>query len=197
MEQIVKAMGRGYQTNCYILSASGSSLIIDPGIDAAEWVIENAKNPLAILNTHGHFDHVYSNASLQEKLHIPIYIHAEDVMLIESDQFGYGLRPSKADHRVDNEDEIVLGAFAFRFIHFPGHTPGTCMIEFDDRIFSGDFIFDNAIGRYDFPYSNAQSMKSSLERFLREYQVEKPIFAGHGEATTVLKARKFIQPFVG
>jgi glyoxylase-like metal-dependent hydrolase (beta-lactamase superfamily II) len=196
MQQIVKAMGRQYQTNCYILIQNDQSLIIDPGIDSEKWVIDNAVNPIAILNTHGHFDHTWCNAALQNRLHIPIYIHKADVFMIESDIFGYGQTPSKADFAIDDEKQIELGGFSFRFIHCAGHTPGCSMIEFDDRIFSGDFIFDNTIGRYDFPYSNAHEMKQSLEKFMCAHLIDKEIFPGHGGDTTVEKAKKFIPYFI-
>ena len=62
-----QAMG-SYQTNCYIVTINDKDLIIDPGMDATQWVIDNTTNPIAILNTHGHFDHVWSNAQLKTKL---------------------------------------------------------------------------------------------------------------------------------
>lgn len=61
----VKPMGE-YQTNCYIVSINDMDFIIDPGMGATEWVMQNVTNPIAILNTHGHFDHVWSNAELQK-----------------------------------------------------------------------------------------------------------------------------------
>jgi len=70
IEVISHPMG-AYQTNCYIVSNSKEELIIDPGMGATEWVLQNVKNPLAILNTHGHFDHVWSNSELKLYLKIP------------------------------------------------------------------------------------------------------------------------------
>lgn len=196
MKQLSKPMGRGYQTNCYILIENDKSLIIDAGIDATDWVIQHAVNPVAILNTHGHFDHIWSNYELKKALNVPIYIHKLDEPLLRSDPFKLGITPSEADVLVDNEEWIDLDGFKFRFVHMAGHTPGCSMIEFEDRIFSGDFIFDNTIGRYDFPLSNAQDMKASLERFMREFTTDKPIYAGHGLPTTVNKARTFIPSFI-
>lgn len=196
MKQLVKPMGRGYQTNCYILTKNNKSLIIDAGIDATNWVIANAVNPIAILNTHGHFDHVWSNSELQAKLKIPVYIHKLDEPMLRTDPYGLGTPPSKADFLVDNENWIELGGFKFRYIHMPGHTPGCSMIEFEDRIFSGDFLFDGTIGRYDFPNSDAQLMKSSLQRFMGIYIDDKPIYSGHGASTSVHRVRQFIPRFI-
>ena len=64
-----KPMG-DYQTNSYIINVDGKDFIIDPGIGGTELVLQNITNPVAILNTHGHFDHVWSNDELQKKLNI-------------------------------------------------------------------------------------------------------------------------------
>ena len=196
MTQITKPMGRQYQTNCYILTLNDKSIIIDPGLDAYDWVSENALNPIAILNTHGHFDHVWSNAKLQKKFKIPVIIHKEDESMLRNDLLGVGLPPSKADILIDNEEMITMEDFNFQFLHFPGHTHGCSMIKFNDRIFSGDFIFANTIGRSDFVSSNPLDMLLSLERFMKECEKDYPLFPGHGASTTVLQARKFVPSFI-
>ncbi len=66
MKILVKPMG-AYQTNCYIVKMGGVELIIDPGVGATDWVLKRVKNPVAILNTHGHFDHVWSNRDLKRR----------------------------------------------------------------------------------------------------------------------------------
>ena len=76
-----------YQTNCYIVEKNGKSLIIDPGVGAASFVKEVAVNPVAILNTHGHFDHVWSNQEVKEYFDIPIYIREEDGFWLHEEDF--------------------------------------------------------------------------------------------------------------
>ena len=180
-----KPMGE-YQTNCYIVTIDKYDIIIDPGMDATSWVKENVKNPIAILNTHGHFDHVWSNTELKKIFNIPIYIHQKDAFLLEIDQYHMGMPTSKADILVDNEDIIDFEGIKFRFLHFPGHTPGCSVIEFEEAWFSGDFIFRGSIGRVDFPYSNPKDMKKSLLRF-KQITYDKPVYPGHGESTTIKK----------
>ena len=85
----VKPMGM-YQTNCYIITEDGKDFIIDPGVGAASWIFRNVTNPVAILNTHGHFDHVWSNAEVQEKLKIPLYTPKGDVMLLTASDWKIG-----------------------------------------------------------------------------------------------------------
>ncbi len=96
MELLSKAFGV-YETNCYILKSKVGDFIIDAGIDSASWVCENAKNPLAILNTHGHFDHIWCNAELREQLQIPIYCPKGDCFMLKSDCFNLGLTPCAPD----------------------------------------------------------------------------------------------------
>jgi len=173
-----------YQTNCYIISDGTHELIVDPGVGADKWVLENVKNPIAILNTHGHFDHVWSNASLKKELNIPIYCPKDDAFMLENDPFEQGTPSSKADIKVDGDESFKIGYFEVSYLHFPGHTPGNSAIVIGDNMFSGDFIFENSIGRVDFPYSSSDDMKKSIKKFLK-LDYDKKVYTGHGNPTTV------------
>jgi hydroxyacylglutathione hydrolase len=183
MEILVQPMG-DYQTNCYIVKIEGKEIIIDPGMGATEWVMANVTNPVAILNTHGHFDHVWSNSELQEKLNIPLYTPKGDIMLLQNSTWMPGLPPSTPDVEVDGDQSFIIEGIEVKFHHFPGHCPGCSMIEIGDVLFSGDFIFHNSIGRWDFPYSDANAMKKSLQKF-SEMKSSKTLYPGHGDPTSV------------
>ncbi|MDD3324601.1 MAG: MBL fold metallo-hydrolase [Sulfurospirillaceae bacterium] len=182
------AMG-AYGTNCYIVSVDCKDFIIDPGVGATSWVLKNAKNPVAILNTHGHFDHVWSNAELKRSLNIPIYAPKADVFMLEDDIFSQGVPLSSADVQVDGDKSFSIDGVEIGFIHFPGHTPGCSAILIKDAFFSGDFVFKNSIGRVDFPYSDASAMKKSIKKFL-DFKVNWRVYPGHGETTTVFEEQK-------
>lgn len=173
-----------YQTNCYIVKTQGKDFIIDPGVGATEWVLKNVTNPIAILNTHGHFDHVWSNHELQTKLNIPLYTPQGDVFLLQSSEWMPDLPPSFPDVEVKGDQTFNLEGIEIKFHHFPGHCPGCSMIEIEDAIFSGDFLFHDSIGRYDFPYSSPDEMKKSLEK-MRLIPYDKTLYPGHGETTTL------------
>lgn len=175
-----------YQTNCYIISNGKEELIIDPGVRATDWIVKEVVNPMAILNTHGHFDHVWSNAELKKLFDIPIYCPKEDAFMLEKDPFAQGTPPSKADILVDGNKSYKIGDFQIKYLHFPGHTPGCSVIEISDSWFSGDFIFENSIGRVDFPYSSAKDMKKSINKFL-DISYDKKVYPGHGNPTTIKK----------
>ena len=184
----------GYtQTNCYIVTIDGKDLIIDPGIDATEWVIKHTTNPIAILNTHGHFDHVWSNAELKKKLKIPIYVPKEDAFMLQNDTLSQGTPPSEPDYLVDRDALLDIQGIKVRYRHFPGHTPGCSIIEIEDVWFSGDFLFRDSIGRWDFPSSSGEDMAKSLKR-VSTIQEDFTLYPGHGLSSTLKKEQKML-PF--
>jgi len=189
MQVKVQAMG-DYQTNCYIASVDGKDFIIDPGVGATQWVLDNITNPVAILNTHGHFDHVWSNAVLQKKLNIPLYTPKGDLMLLSGSGWMPDLPLSIPDVEVEPNQEFDFDGIKVKFHHFPGHCPGCSMIEIGDVMFSGDFIFERSIGRCDFPYSSPAEMKESLKRF-KTLNYDKMLYPGHGGTTTIKKEQQY------
>ena len=187
--QIKKQPMGFYMTNCYIVTIEGKDFIIDPGLDATAWVVQNVTNPVAILNTHGHFDHVWSNAELKEHFNIPIYIQKEDAFMLLKSNFMTDMPPSKADVEVDGDQTLEIAGVEVRFRHFPGHCPGCATIEIGGAMFSGDFIFENSIGRADFPYSSPSDMKQSLKRFMK-LDYDCTVYPGHGNATTIKREQQ-------
>jgi len=192
MQIQIQPMG-AYQTNCYILTIDNKDFIIDPGVDATSWVLNHTKNPVAILNTHGHFDHVWSNAELKQKLNISIYCPKDDAFMLENDPFAQGTPSSKADYLVDGNKELTFDNIKIKYRHFPGHTPGCSIIEYGNVWFSGDFLFQQSIGRWDFPYSSAKDMIKSLKKAMQIKQ-NYTIYPGHGNPTTLADEQRVI-PF--
>jgi hydroxyacylglutathione hydrolase len=191
MEILKHPMGE-YQTNCYIVKIGGKEIIIDPGENATQWVLSNVTHPVGILNTHGHFDHVWSNRELKEKLDIPLYAPKGDVMMLQKSSWFAGLPPSVPSVEVEGDQIFDIGGIEVKFHHFPGHSPGCSMIEIGDAIFSGDFLFKNSIGRVDFPYSDRDAMKMSLKKFA-QMKEDKILYPGHGETTTVHAEQQHVE----
>ena len=182
-----------YQTNCYIVTIDKKDFIIDPGVDATSWVLANVTNPIAILNTHGHFDHVWSNSAVKEALNIPIYVPKDDAFMLTNDPLGQGTPKSTPDHLVVGDQTLNIEGIDITFRHFAGHTPGCSIIEIEDVWFSGDFLFEQSIGRWDFPSSSAESMIQSLEK-AQTITNDYTIYPGHGMSTT-LKAEQRVMPY--
>ncbi|AXH14962.1 MBL fold metallo-hydrolase [Malaciobacter mytili] len=187
MEILKQPMG-DYQTNCYIVKINNKELIIDPGVGATLWVKQNVSNPLAILNTHGHFDHVWSNAQLSKELDLKIYCPKDDNFMLEKDPYSFGMTPSYADILVEPDQEFDFDGIKVKFHHFPGHTPGCSAIQIEDALFSGDFIFQNSIGRCDFPFSNPSDMKKSINKILK-WEKNIRIYPGHGSNTSLFQEK--------
>ena len=131
MELLSKAFGI-YETNCYILRTEMGEFIIDAGVDSASWVCENVRKPLAILNTHGHFDHIWCNAELRKTLNVPIYCPKGDAFMLKSDCFDLGLTPCPPDFEVEPNEVFRFGDIEVEFMHFSGHTPGCSMIKISE-----------------------------------------------------------------
>lgn len=196
---VLKKPFGNYGTNCYILKLEKGEVIIDPGMGASSWVLDEVKNPLAIMLTHGHYDHIWDVHILQKELKdTPIYCPLEDEFMLSSDCFSLGLTPCKADFYIEgnkSEYKVEVGGATFSFFHFPGHTPGCSIIKVNNHIFSGDFIFKRNIGRFDFPYSNQDDMIDSLKRFI-DYNFNALIHPGHGEDTDALSESANVNTWV-
>lgn len=220
---LCRAFGE-YETNCYIVQTPQGEFIIDPGMGSAQWVLESSPNPLAILLTHGHFDHIFDVAKIkQARPEIPLYCPRDDGFMLESDCFGTGLMPYQFganDVLVScdkGRSEFVLGGVEVLYLHFPGHTPGCSVVCLSQRdsardgigrissMYSGDFVFKRSIGRYDFPYSSAADMRDSLQRFgtLGAQELggldddgDVEIFPGHGESTYLSYEQENVQLWI-
>ena len=105
-------------------------------------------------------------------------------MLLQNSTWMPALPPSTPDIEVDGDQTLTISGIEVKFHHFPGHCPGCSMIEIGYVIFSGDFLFEGSIGRWDFPYSDVESMRESLKKFAG-WSIDKPLYPGHGNPTSV------------
>ncbi|MDP8957551.1 MAG: MBL fold metallo-hydrolase [Actinomycetota bacterium] len=192
-----------FGTNCWLLSAEGNddAVVIDPGFEAARvhsLLREAGKRPVAVLATHGHYDHVGAAAEVCGD-DIPFFIHEEDALAM-SDPAAWGAGmpvpiATPKDLRTFSDGETVeFAGIALEVMHTPGHTPGSTCLRSPDLLFSGDLVFRGAIGRYDFPNSSASDMFASLRRFL-SLPDPLPVHPGHGDSTTV-ELERATNPFL-
>jgi len=184
-----------YETNCYIATIDNKDFIIDPGVGATKWVLQNVSNPVAILNTHGHFDHIWSNDELSKKLDIPLYCPKDDCFMLENDPLGRGAPKSFPDFEVEHDEKITLENIDIIFHFFPGHTPGCSAIQIENTLFTGDFIFSGSIGRVDFPFSSPEDMKNSIHKVLA-WKEDFNIYPGHGGRTTLVREKNSLKSWL-
>lgn len=193
--QILKRAFGEYVTNCYIVKGEQGDLVIDPGQGSFDWVMQNTGKIAAVLNTHGHFDHVYDDAKLQ-RMGAKIYIHESDAFMLRTDPFETMPESIEADVLIKGQEQsLEIAGFNVKFSLFAGHTPGSCMIEVDGVIFSGDVIFKGSIGRWDFPFSSGAQMRESLHKIL-QIKGDFTLYPGHGPNTSLAAERQNLKYFL-
>ncbi len=183
--------------NCYIIENRDQSIIIDPGANGSQLIdyLDNKGLQIRyILLTHGHFDHIGAIDELVEKYQCQVYIHENDYEMIYNDQYNLSAyyHPLKIKTQVSKvKDHLHIGQFRITFMNLPGHTKGSCFIIFDDYdlAFSGDVLFKNSIGRYDFPTSSVEDTKETLKK-IYSMTSNLQIYPGHGENTTLFEEQK-------
>lgn len=185
------------QTNCYILAPAKSKecAIIDPGADykAIKALIDAKKlNPLFIINTHGHADHIMANANF----HLPVYIHEQDALCLSdparnlSYAFTAPVRQHISPQLLYDGDSIKLATLSIKVIYTPGHTLGSICLLCEDVLFSGDTLFALSIGRTDIPFSDETKIISSIKSRLLVLPDDTKVYPGHGPQTTIGKEKK-------
>ena len=185
------------QTNCYIvINDEGKCLVIDPGEESKKIIRKINKleaEPLAILLTHAHFDHIGAVDEVRDRFKIPVHIHeAEKDWLLNPDLNGSSrypglpsVRNAKADAFLD-EGELEIGPFKIDVRHTPGHSPGSVSFIFTDSKMAivGDTLFKQSIGRTDLPGGNSKRLLTSIHEKLLTLDDDFVIYPGHGLPTT-------------
>lgn len=189
-----------YQTNSYILREDESAencLIVDTGLEAGsliDFLGERNLNPVAVVLTHGHTDHIRGVALLREKFPgIKVYIHRLDTEMLTgavsnlSLMEGIRFSTEPADVLLEEGDVVEQAGIKLQVLHTPGHTPGgICLYSEDEGIvFSGDTLFCAGVGRTDFPGGNMARLLKSIREKLFILPDETVVYPGHGPVTTI------------
>lgn len=177
--------------NTYLLSMDKKVIIIDPSFSTRkiiDYISENDYEVVAILLTHGHFDHFAGVDKLGNLYHCDYYISEEDESFLngkESKIFQYEVL---LEPKFYPDYQLKIEGFEFELLKVPGHTPGCVVIVWDDKMFTGDFIFAGDIGRTDLPKGSSKKMQESLAMF-KQIKGDFIIYPGHEESSTLAKEK--------
>lgn len=183
------------QANCYFIVEDTDCLIIDPA-DSADFILEQLilkkLNLVGMIATHGHFDHTMAAGEISMSLKVPLSIDHKDLFLLKrlepTARHFLGYDPVTLPPQTKNikGGPQKFGKINFEIIKTPGHTPGALCIYFkdDNAIFTGDTLFQGAIGRYDFSYSSKVELDRSLAKLFKLPE-DTIVYPGHGETTTI------------
>jgi glyoxylase-like metal-dependent hydrolase (beta-lactamase superfamily II) len=196
-------------TNCWVVAAGAREqcVVIDPGIGVEarldELIAEHGLHPVAVLLTHGHFDHTFSVYPVCQARDVPAYIHPADRAQLADPWSGVGLPvgtplfgsltfAEPEDVRALNDGEKVsLAGIDFAIRHAPGHSAGSVVFTLagDDQavLFSGDVLFAGSIGRVDLPGGSMAQMQASLRDVIAPMDAATLVHPGHGPSSTIAR----------
>ena len=182
-------------TNCYVVRANRGAeeaVVIDPGADASQLRLELAgmsTRCVAILITHGHWDHLGGVADLAEATSAPVYMAEDERVLLEDvNSFvpqGVRLRPYTPDHGLQGDETLELAGIEFETVRVPGHSPAHLAYYADGALFSGDVLFAGSVGRTDLPGADWETLVESIRTLADRFPHDAIVYSGHGPETTL------------
>ncbi len=184
------------QENCYILAnkETKQAVIIDPGYEAEKIIQpiqENAYTIEGYLLTHAHYDHLSALEEIHALFPAKIYINPAEQPFLDwlqeaqkQNDFKVSNPPSSYEE-IEDKKPIQCGDFTFLPITTPGHSPGSTCFLIEDKLFTGDTLFAQTIGRSDFILGNHDELIRSIKEKLYTLEDNITIYPGHGSTSTL------------
>lgn len=204
--KIGKLVVGSYGTNCYILYRDGSNevIFIDPA-QHGEMIYQKLQQKgmvvKGILLTHAHFDHIGGASALRQLSGAKIYALDEEQDLCESTSLNiseWAGAPCtvKPNGYLKDGEEITIADVTCKVIATPGHTKGSCCYYVEEAgiLVCGDTIFEESVGRTDFPTGSSSTLVRSIKDKIFTLPDETVLYPGHGDSTTVEHEKKY-NPF--
>lgn len=182
-----------FPSNAYFCESNvpGGGILIDAGLDGAaidEQMSVHGLRPHQVFCTHGHFDHIGSAVYFQKKYGCQVFLHKGDSRTMKSGNFL--LMALKIDTKitlpqvtfVEDQCAFDIDGRALKFRPTPGHTPGSCVIEFGSALFTGDTLYSRGVGLSNLPGEDAELLKQSIRGLWPSLTPATTIYPGHGNA---------------
>ncbi|MCR4918289.1 MAG: MBL fold metallo-hydrolase [Prevotella sp.] len=192
------------QENCYVVSDDETlqAVIIDCGALYAEekeairqYIATGKLTPVALLSTHGHFDHAFGNRFVFDTYGLKARVHSDDAQLLTHldsqcrQLMGHtmGVQNTPTGEPLAGGDTIAFGSHSLTVLHTPGHTPGGVVLweRREGIAFSGDTLFRMSVGRTDLPGGDYEQLLQSLNHIAHTLPPDTRIYPGHGPATNM------------
>jgi hydroxyacylglutathione hydrolase len=195
-----------FETNCYLVydGKNGAGVIIDPG-DEAERIFDEVERlkivPEAILLTHGHGDHIGAVEDLKEKFDNTLQAGKGAEAMIEMSRknfpamYNIDISCPLPDSILAEGEVVTFGDDRLIVITTPGHSPEGICFYTPGRLFCGDTLFFNSVGRTDLPGGNHEQMITMIKDKLLVLPDETICYPGHGPSTTIGQEKKY-NPFL-
>lgn len=190
--------------NCFVLGCpqTKEGVVVDPGGDVElirEVVARHGLKVTAVVNTHGHFDHVGGNRQAVAAFDARLLIHEADAPMLGrvAEVAGmYGMQGENspgADAYLADGAELTFGTCRLQVLHTPGHTQGGCCLysAAERFVITGDTLFADSIGRTDLPGGSHAQLLASIRTKLFVLPDEVVAWPGHGPETTIGHEKQF------
>jgi hydroxyacylglutathione hydrolase len=192
-----------FPSNTYVLGDEFhvTCIVIDPGLDGGTLlnaIERSGLRPIAIISTHGHFDHIGSVADVQMRYQVPFYLHEADLKLSQSANFF--LKVARIDQAIQTPkpdvlmtgkfQDFTIGHFELQARHYPGHSPGSCVIQYRNLLFTGDILYKKGLNPESIPKEDKHLLKLSLIEFFHDYPDDCVVLPGHGNSFMLGEAKE-------
>jgi glyoxylase-like metal-dependent hydrolase (beta-lactamase superfamily II) len=205
---IIRVTGGSFTSNCYIvpIGRGNECFLIDPGLDSElieNVLLQSGLRPSCVFCTHGHFDHIGSSSFFQKKYSTEVFLARADLKLAKMANFL--MMAFKIPERIELPKFTLIDPIGFvydiggkvlRYWAVPGHSLGSCIIDYDNSLFSGDSLYEYGVGLSKVPGENEVLLRKSLLWILPRLSPSSRVYPGHGAGAVLNEILKTNIPLI-